>query len=807
MIRLHVLGTLDLRRDAVEVRSVLAQPKRLALLAYLASATPRGFHGRETLLALFWPESDAERARNSLRQALHQLRRSLGDDVVVGRADQVGLDPAAFWCDAAAFDEAVEEKRYEDALKLYRGDLLPGFFIEDAPEAERWLEEERARRRRAAVDAAWKLADQEEARGELRAAALWAERALSSGAEETALRRLLGLLQRAGEPAAALAAFADFERRLDAEYGLAPSAETLRLVEQIRQPRADIPAPPPVSAAAPSAEAARPPAAPALEPPAIAPAAAEPPSAESTTESGSAGPPPEHPPVPHPTTAAGPADGTVPRRRRVAGYAAAVAVLALLLMGGWALFGRRSAAPEPAQPPAIAVLPFANLSGDSANDYFSDGLAEELLNVLAQLPELRVAARTSSFRYRGNDVPVDSIGRALRVGHVLEGSVRQVGPRVRITAQLIETKSGFHLWSATYDRELKDVFAVQDEISRAIVRELQVELTGARAGRSLARQETADAEAHALVLKGQYVLRQARRESYAQAVAFFEQAIQRDPRYARAYALLASTVQGQAYRRYVPPDEAYARAKELAEKALSLDPSMLPAHATLARIAELHEWDFRAAEAHYRRATELNPNANLAYTPRAFLLLRLGRTDEAIEAARRSTQLSPDNPNTYNNLGAVYGFARQYDRAVGAFQSARALDPESLSAAIGLAFTYAYQGRPDQALAAAERLRAQEGDQAALGALGYVYARAGREAEARQALQILESQPDASRYARASVHVGLGDRDRAFALLEEAVREREGEVADLGIDPTFDPLRGDPRMDALLRRIGLPKVR
>ncbi|HEX6913435.1 MAG TPA: hypothetical protein VF142_23725, partial [Longimicrobium sp.] len=154
MIRLHLLGTLDLRRDAVEVRSVLAQPKRLALLAYLASATPRGFHARDTLLALFWPESDQERARNSLRQALHQLRRSLGDDVVVGRGDrEVGLDPETFWCDAAAFDEAVREGRHEDALKLYRGDLMPGFFIEDAPEAERWLEEERARRRRAAVDA------------------------------------------------------------------------------------------------------------------------------------------------------------------------------------------------------------------------------------------------------------------------------------------------------------------------------------------------------------------------------------------------------------------------------------------------------------------------------------------------------------------------------------------------------------------------------------------------------------------------------------------------------------------------------
>lgn len=813
MIRFHLLGTLDLRKDAVEVRSVLAQPKRLALLAYLASATPRGFHSRDTLLALFWPESDQERARNSLRQALHQLRRSLGDDVVLGRGDrEVGLDADVFWCDAAAFDAAVDEGRHEDALKLYRGDLLPGFFIEDAPEAERWLEEERARRRRAAVDAAWKLADQEEARGEWRAAALWAQRAVAFSPEETAVRRLLVLLDRAGEPAAALAAFAEFERRLEVEYGLPPSAETLRLVDQLRQPRpVDAPTAPPPRAPRPASVEAPPvPIHPAdgaaADPPAAAPrsdvqdATPAPPAAASVESSepltGSVPPQPAAPP---------PA-GTATNRRWMRYALAAVAIL-VLVVGGWMAIGRRSADRGAKEPPAIAVLPFVNLSGDPENDYFSDGLAEELLNVLAQLPELRVAARTSSFRYRGNDVPVDSIGRALRVGHVLEGSVRQYGPRVRITAQLVETRTGYHLWSATYDRELRDVFAIQDEISRAIVQQLQVRLTGDRAARGLARQETADAEAHALVLKGQYVLRQATRESYAQAADFFEQAIRRDPRYARAYAMLASALQGQAYRRYLAPDDAYARAKSLANRALGLDPGMLTAHATLARIAELHEWDFRAAEAHYREATELNPNADLAYTPRAFLLMRLGRKQEAIAAARRSTELVPDRPGTFNNLGAIYGFGREFDRAVEAFRSAQALDAENPSAAIGLAFTYSYLGRHAEALAAAERLRELTDDQAVLGALGYVYARAGRHAEARQALASLEAQPDASRYARASVYAGLGDRDRAFALLDEAVRAREGEVPDLGIDPSFDGLRDDPRMAPLLRRIGLPTAR
>jgi adenylate cyclase len=801
LIRLQLLGTVDLRRDAVEVRSVLSQPKRLALLAYLASATPRGFHSRDTLLALFWPESDQERARNSLRQALHQLRRSLGDDVVVSRGDrEVGLDPARFSCDAAEFDEALEEGRFEDALKLYRGDLLPGFFIDDAAEAERWLEEERARRRRAAVDAAGRLAEREEARGEWRAAALWAERALSfAPSEEAALRRLLVLLERAGEPAAALAAYADFERRLQAEYGLAPSAETLRLVEQLRRPApADPPAPQPASA--PAAPRPREPEVPAPVPPAaLAPAEAAPPAIK---EAEAPAPAAIERPAPPPSI-----DRPARPRRRWARIAASALIVAVVLVGGWLVFGRREASAAAAEPPSIAVLPFVNLSGNPENDYFSDGLAEELLNVLAQVPDLRVASRTSSFAYRGNEVPVDSIARALRVGHVLEGSVRQSESRVRITAQLIDARTGYHVWSETYDRERKDIFAIQDEISRAIVGHLQVKLTGARASGSLARQQTADPEAHAALLKGAYVLRQSNRESYAQAVAFFEEAIRRDARYAQAYARLADAIQGQAYRRYIPQDEGYARAKSLARRALQLDPSILTAHAALARIAEL-QWDFRGAEEHYRQAVELNPNANLAYTSRPFLLMRLGRADEALAGARRYTELVPDRPGSYNNLGALYGFAGEYDRALQAFRSAQALDAENASAAIGLALTLSYMDRHAEAITAAEQVRARLGDdQYGLGTAGYVYARAGRRAEAQRALQALEAQPDASPYLRASVYMGLGDRDRAFALLEQSVAERESAAPDLGIDPTFHALRGDPRMDALLRRIGLPAAK
>jgi TolB-like protein/Tfp pilus assembly protein PilF len=477
----------------------------------------------------------------------------------------------------------------------------------------------------------------------------------------------------------------------------------------------------------------------------------------------------------------------------------------LAAAGSWLVVrGGRPPERDGAKTPSIAVLPFANLSGDSGRVYFSDGLSEELLNVLAQIPELRVAARTSSFRFRGNDVPVDSIGKLLRVRHVLEGSVREDGRRVRITAQLIDTRTGYHLWSQTYDRDMRDLFAVQDEISRAIVKALQLQLTDRQAGEPLVRQETADPEAHALVLKGSHMLRTSDRASFARAAGFFEQAIRRDSAYARAHAGLATVLQNQAYRRYVPVDEGYARARRAAERALALDPTQIRAHVVLARIAEIHAWDFAAAEEHYRRAGELNPGATAYLASRAFLLMRLGRPEEAIQVAARYTVAEPDHAGGYNNLGAIYGYARRFERSLDAFHSALELDPNNPSARLGLALTYSYLERHDDAMRAIEEARRQRpDDQYVLSAAGYVLARAGRTSDADEALRRLRAQPDASAYLQAVVLAGLGRRDDAFAMLSRAVDQREDGVPDIGVDPSLDPLRDDPRMDALVRRVGV----
>ena len=487
---------------------------------------------------------------------------------------------------------------------------------------------------------------------------------------------------------------------------------------------------------------------------------------------------------------AGVAVAWVSRDGKVTSPAAATA-------GGPAGPGVLAAAPAPEQG-SIAVLPFVNMSPDKDQEYFSDGLTEELLNVLAQIPELRVAARTSSFSFKGKNLPVDSVGRALNVGHVLEGSVRKAGDQVRITAQLIDARKGFHLWSETYDREVKDVFAVQDEISKAVAAQLRLKLAP---GEKLAKQETTSPEAHTLLLKGIAAFRQGSRESSAEAERLFRQAIQRDPRYAQAHARLATTLVRRAYQRHIPMGSGYAQARAAAKRALALDPKQSEAHTVLGSIADFYDWNFAAAEAHYRRALEANPGDARAHSLRAWLLMRLGESEEA----HRAVELDPVSMPAYNNLGAMYSYAGQPQRAVEAYQAALALAPEAAPVASNLALSYSDLGRHADAIRTAEQARALDAeDSFTLAALGYIYGRAGKRAEAERALAALRANPEVSPYLIATVYAGLGEKERAFGMLEQAVEKRDDFVPDLGVDPVFNDLRGDPRMQRLLQKIGLP---
>jgi TolB-like protein/Tfp pilus assembly protein PilF len=436
-------------------------------------------------------------------------------------------------------------------------------------------------------------------------------------------------------------------------------------------------------------------------------------------------------------------------------------------------------------------------------EYFSDGLSEELWEIFAHLPELRVGYRTSAFAFKGKDVGLDSIGRALNVRHILEGSVRKAGDRVRATAQLIDPSTGDHLWSETYERELRDLFQVENEIAREVVDQLQLELGGGRAGAVLAKEETKDPEAHLLLLRGRRLLRQFTREGVDQAEPLLKQAIARDPAYARAHAELAAVYRIQAEQGREPIEALMGQARAALERALELDPSLARAHYQEGWIA-YGSGDRHAAEASFARAAELNPGYAPAHSMRAYLLAILGRPEGAIRAAEWTAALDPLSPARQADIAAVYIYARQYERAAEAYQSALALDPGRLAILSDLAFVYALMGRHAEAVRTAQQARdlAPE-EQWPLTALGYAYARAGRRSEAEAALRTLEALPEPGSYFRAIAYAGLGERGRVFSLLEQSVAEKDDLVAGLGADPVFDPYRSDPRMDQLLKRLGL----
>jgi TolB-like protein/DNA-binding SARP family transcriptional activator/Tfp pilus assembly protein PilF len=769
MIELRLLGTADLRAaddrqpQPAFAQAVLAQPKRLALLAYLAAAAPAGFRRRDTLLALLWPELDDERARNALNKTVHHLRRALGGDTILNRGDdEVGVDPAGLGCDVAAFERALDEGRLADALALYRGDLLDGFFVADAAGFERWLDDRRAALRRRAAEGARALARESEAAGRLDDLRRFAERATTlAGADEGVLREQIALLDRAGDRAGALHAYEVFARRLTADYGSAPSPETQTLVQRLRDQRAPIATPAATPAATPIA-------------------------ALGATPDGMPG-----------------ARSGARRRWLVACgvVVAAIAVWGVLLARG----GRTAVSPA-----SIAVLPFLDLSPDSSRRYLADGMTEQLIDALAQTGALRVAARTAAFRFRGA-ARVDSIGRELRVANVVEGSVRVAGDRIRVTAQLIDAVSGYHRWSRSYDRALGDVLDVQEDIGRAIVSALAGELaTAGRRGR--AERPTRDAEAYDLYLRGRHLWRRRSEPALVAAIADFERAIARDSSFALAWVGLADAYAVLPGSSAVPSTEMLPRARAALARALELDSTLVDAHVSLAGLMA-SDWDWPGATRHLARAVTLAPGNGTAHQWYGESLIVLGRTDEAIAEMRRALLLDPGSAIVGSELGWFLLTAHRYADAVTQFRQTIAVDSGFSHAYEGLGSTYREIGRLDDAVAAMRRATALSGSSGsgarARGYLGHALALAGHRQAARRVLDSLRSPADgiaASAWAIAAVHTGLGDRDSALVWLDLAYQARDPGMAYVGIDPIFATLRADRRFVALLGRMGLART-
>jgi adenylate cyclase len=443
---------------------------------------------------------------------------------------------------------------------------------------------------------------------------------------------------------------------------------------------------------------------------------------------------------------------------------------------------------------SIAVLPFVDMSAGKDQEYFSDGISEELLNLLAKIPQLQVTARTSSFAFKGKEVAIPEIARTLHVAHVLEGSVRKAGNSVRITAQLIKAGTDTHLWSQTYDRKLDDVFAIQDEIAADVVKQLKVTLLTAAP-----KARTTDPEAYALYLQAVQLGRPFTAEAFQQSDALYRKALAIDPRYVPAWAGLSRNFGNETSQGLLPNKEGFARAREAAVKALAIDPDYAPAHAGLGWIAMYGDNDLASAALHLERALAIDPADLRVLTTSATLLQSLGRLDEALALEEAAVRRDPVNVTTLFNLGYHQRMAGRLDAAIASFRTVLSLSPSNGGAhcQLGVALL---KGDAKGALA---EIAQETSEIYKMIGLPMAYQALGRKADSDAALAALiaKYEKDAP-YNIASVYAFRGEADQAFKWLDKAVEYGDGGLGEIVTDNLFDKIHADPRWLAFLRKIG-----
>jgi len=484
--------------------------------------------------------------------------------------------------------------------------------------------------------------------------------------------------------------------------------------------------------------------------------------------------------------------------------AASIVALAVLGVILWQAVFRKVLSPSFPSQNSVAVLPFIDLSPQKDHEWLSDGISEAMITALSRLKGLRVPARTSSFFFKGKDPDIQEIGQKLRVENVLEGSVQVAGDTLRVNAQLISVKDGYNLWTDKFDLKLEDVLSIQDEIAREVVKALKVRLLGEEEIQ-LTKKYTENLEAYNLYLQGRYFWNKRGREGLYKSIEYFEEALEKDPNYALAYAGLADSYMVLGNNAFVSPVEAYPKARELALKALEMDHRLAEAHATLALIEIDYDWDWAGADEEFKLALQIDPGYGFAHAGYAFLLSCLGRHEEAIKEIKTARDLDPLSPRIIANVGFVIYNSRKYDQALKELKKAIELYPEHSQNYIYAARIYAALNRYEEAYASLQRYKEITGAESQT-YLAYVYAKWGKREEAEELLQKTVERSKRSYISLtyiAPIYGFLGDIDQALSLLEKAYLERDNRLCYLKIDPRYDPLRSDPRFKALLKKMNL----
>ena len=493
--------------------------------------------------------------------------------------------------------------------------------------------------------------------------------------------------------------------------------------------------------------------------------------------------------------------GAITRRKGVA----AVALASLIIAVAAVIYFTQPSKGKPID--SLAVLPLTNESGDPNMEYLSDGITESLINSFSQLPQLRVIARTTVFRFKGREVDPQKIGRDLGVDAVLTGKVIRRGDSLIVQAELVEVADGSQLWGEQYNRKPGDILAVQQDIATNIAEKSRLRLTREEQKR-LTKRYTENTEAYQLYLKGRYFLSKRTEEGIQKGIEYFQQAVALDPNYAFAFAGLADSYMALGGDTgFLSPQEFLPRVKAAAIKAMEIDETVAEAHTSLGVYRMYYEWDWLEAEREYKRAIELNPNLATTHLEYATYLEAVGRLDEAIAEIKRAAELAPLTPFTVTAVGYPFYYARQHDEAIRYFRRGLELDPNFFWGYLWIGQAYVEKRMYNEAIAEIEQAIAlSAGNTRAIATLGYAYGVSGKRGEAQKVLNELKGRSErsyVSPYFIALIYTGLGEKDKAFEWLEKAYHERHPYLAFLKVEPVFDTLRSDPRFADLLRRIGV----